>query len=138
MKGRNPHIVPLSRQAIAILEELHPVTGRGRFMFPSVRSSARSISNNTLNGALRRLGFTKEEVTAHGFRTTASTLLHEKGWRSEAIERQLAHLDPNTIRATYNHAEHLPERRRMMQAWADRLDALREGGVEIPVESEAK
>ena len=85
------------------------------------------MSSNTVNGALRRLGYTNEEMTAHGFRSMASTLLNEHGWNRDAIERQLAHADRDSIRATYNYAEYLPERRRMMQWWADYLDALRAG-----------
>lgn len=126
MKMRVAHIVPLSDQAVAILKELHPLTGRGRYVFPSVRSIKRPMSENTLNAALRRLGYVKDEITPHGFRAMASTLLHEQGWPSDVIERQLAHGEPNRVKAAYNRAQHLPERRRMMQAWADYLDALRE------------
>ena len=85
------------------------------------------MSENTLNAALRRLGYTKEQMTAHGFRTTASTLLNEQGWNSDYIERQLAHVERNAVRSAYNRAEHLPERRKMMQAWADYLDQLAAG-----------
>jgi len=127
MKMGRPHVVPLSRQALAILEELQTFTGEGRYVFPSLRTAARPLSENTLNAALRRAGYTKEEMTAHGFRTMASTLLHEQGWRSDIIERQLAHVDKNAVRAVYNKAEFLRERRKMMQAWADFLDALRKG-----------
>lgn len=125
MKAREQHIVPLSRQAVAILEELYPLTGSGRYCFPSVRAASRPMSENTVNAALRRLGYTKEEMTGHGFRSIASTLLNEQGWHRDAIERQLAHAERNGVRAAYNHAEHLPERRRMMQAWSDHLDQLR-------------
>ena len=132
MKGRMgervPHLVPLSSQSIAILRELQPVTGRGRYVFPSVRTGSKPISENTLNAALRRLGFTAEEMTAHGFRSMASTRLHEMGWPHAAIERQLAHVPRDKVSAAYNYAEHLPERRKMMQAWADYLDRLRDGG----------
>ncbi|MGE4297119.1 MAG: tyrosine-type recombinase/integrase [Desulfovibrionaceae bacterium] len=131
MKMREQHIVPLSRQVIAILEELHPLTGAGRYVFPSERSAARSMSENTVNAALRRMGYTKEEMTGHGFRSLASTMLHEQGWPSDVIERQLAHAERNKIKAAYNFAEYLPERRRMMQAWADFLDGLREGGNKV-------
>ncbi len=127
MKARRPHIVPLSRQALKALEELHPLTGYGRFLFPSVRTETRPMSENTVNAALRRLGYTKDEMTGHGFRSIASTLLHEQGWPPDAIERQLAHAERNSVRAAYNYAEYLPERREMMQAWADYLDRLREG-----------
>jgi len=127
MKMAVAHIVPLSEQAVAILRELHPLTGRGRYVFPSVRSAKRPMSENTLNAALRRLGYTKDEITAHGFRSMASTLLHEQGWPSDVIERQLAHAERNNVKAAYNRAQHLSERRKMMQSWADYLDALRSG-----------
>jgi len=127
MKMRDAHIVPLSRQAVAILRELHPVTGDGRFCFPSERTKDRPMSNNTINAALRRMGFAREEMTGHGFRAMASTLLHEQGWMPDVIERQLAHAERNKVKAAYNRAEYLPERRRMMQAWADYLNDLRTG-----------
>lgn len=125
MKVKNPHIVPLSTQAVQILRELHPTTGPNGYLFPSIRTFARPISENTVNSALRRMGYTKEEMTGHGFRSMASTLLNEQGWKPDAIERQLAHCEENDVRAAYNYAEYLPERRKMMQAWADYLDALR-------------
>ena len=125
MKMREQHIVPLSTQAIAILRELQPSTGRFQLVFPSVRSRVRPISDNTVNAALRRLGYSKDEITGHGFRSMASTLLNEQGWNRDAIERQLAHGERDAVRAAYNYAEHLPERRRMMQAWADFLDKLK-------------
>jgi integrase len=125
MKMREQHIVPLSRQAAAILRDLQPLTGRSQFVFPSVRTRLRPMSDNTVNAGLRRLGYGKEEMTGHGFRSMASTLLNEQGWNRDAIERQLAHGERDTVRAAYNYAEHLPERRRMMQAWADYLDTLR-------------
>lgn len=124
MKRRITHIVPLSRQAIDILNELKPLTGHGKYVFPSERSTKRAMSENTVNAGLRRLGYTKEEATGHGFRSTASTLLNEQGWNPDAIERQLAHAERNNIRAAYNYAEHLPERRKMMQHWADYLDTI--------------
>jgi len=129
MKMKSPHIVPLSRQAVAILREIQLLTGHGRYVFPSQRTDARPMSNNTVNAALRRLGFSKEEMTGHGFRSMASTLLNEQGWNRDAIERQLAHAERNKVRAAYNFAEMLPERRKMMQAWADYLDRLKEGEV---------
>ena len=126
MKMRLPHRVPLARQAISILRELDRVTGNGRYLFPSVRSYARPISENTLNATLRRLGYTKDEVTMHGFRTTASSNLNEMGWNRDAIERQLAHKEPNAVRHAYMHAaEFWQERCEMMQAWADQLDRWR-------------
>jgi integrase len=125
MKMKVAHFVPLPRQAVALLRELHPLTGRGRFLFPSERGSQRPMSGNTLNAALRGLGFTKEQMTTHGFRHLASTLLNESGkWRPDAIERQMAHAPRNQVRAAYNAAEHLPERKKMMQWWADYLDGL--------------
>ncbi|SFN32216.1 Integrase [Nitrosospira briensis] len=127
MKMKAVHLVPLSSQALTILRELHPHTGEGRFVFPSVRSYSRPMSENTVNAALRRLGYEKNEMTGHGFRSMASTILHEQGWPHEAIERQLAHAERNKVSAAYNYAEHLPKRREMMQAWADYLDELRAG-----------
>ena len=125
MKMESPHIVPLSRQALAVLSEIKPLTGGGTYVFPSVRSRQRPMSENTVNAAPRRLGYTKEQMTGHGFRSMASTLLNEQGWHHDAIERQLAHAERNGVRAAYNYAEHLPERRKMMQAWADYLDGLK-------------
>jgi integrase len=133
MKMREQHIVPLSVQALAILRELHPLTGAGRYLFPSERTGERPMSENTVNAALRRLGYSKDEMTGHGFRSMASTLLNEQGWHRDAIERQLAHAERNAVRAAYNYAEHLPERRRMMQAWADYLDGLKNGAEIIPI-----
>ena len=133
MKARRGHLVPLARQSVRILEELRPLTGRGRYVFPSMRSSHRPMSENTLAAALRRLGYSKQEMTAHGFRSIASTLLNEQGWNRDAIERQLAHAPKDTVRAAYHRAEHLEERRKMMQAYADYLDGLRKGGEVIPL-----
>lgn len=127
MKMRELHIVPLSNQAVEILKELQPLTGFGKYVFPSARSSQRPMSENTVNAALRRMGFTKDEMTGHGFRSMASTLLNEQGWNKDAIERQLAHSERDNVRAAYNYAEYLPERRKMMQTWADYLDALKNG-----------
>jgi len=124
MKMREQHIVPLAKQVITILQELHMLTGRGMYVFPSIRTSKRPMSENTVLGALRRLGYTTDEMTGHGFRSMASTLLNEQGWNRDAIERQLAHAERNNIRAAYNYAEYLPERRKMMQHWADYLDSL--------------
>lgn len=125
MKAGELHIVPLSNQALAILRELHPRTSAGRYVFPSTRSAQRPMSENTVTAALRRLDYASGEMTGHGFRSMASTLLNEQGWHRDAIERQLAHGERNKVRAAYNYAEHLPERRKMMQAWADYLDGLR-------------
>jgi len=133
MKMRDAHIVPLSRQAVGILQEIQLLTGRGRYVFPGERTSDRPMSNNTVLAALRRMGFSRDEMTGHGFRAMASTLLHEQGWDSDVIERQLAHAERNKVKAAYNRAGHLPERRRMMQAWADYLDGLKAGGKIIPI-----
>ena len=132
MKMRAPHFVPLSTQAVEILRELHPLTGDKRFVFPGERSRDRAMSNNTVNAALRRLGYSSEQMTGHGFRSMASTLLNEQGWHPDAIERQLAHQEQNEIRAAYNYAKHLPERRKMMQAWSDYLYRLRASSVSNP------
>jgi integrase len=126
-KMREGHVVPLPKQAVAILKELHLLTGRGRYVFPSLRTASRPMSAGTINAALRRLGYAKDEMTAHGFRALASTRLNELGWEPDVIERQLAHAERNKVRAAYNRAEHLKERIRMMQAWADYLDDLEHG-----------
>lgn len=126
MKMKAVHLVPLSTQALKVLRDLQPHTGDGRYVFPGVRSYARPMSENTVNAALRRLGYEKNEMTGHGFRSMASTILHEQGWPHEAIERQLAHAERNKVSAAYNYAEHLPKRREMMQAWSDYLDRLKE------------
>ena len=133
MKMGDPHIVPLSRQALAILRELEPLARGGRYLFPSLRTRDRPMSNNTINAALRRLGYTSQEQTGHGFRTMASTLLNEQGFPPDVIELQLAHSDRNKVRAAYNKAQRLSERRKMMQAWADYLDGLRAGDNVIPI-----
>lgn len=125
MKARQPHIVPLSRQALALLRELQPLTGDNGFLFPGERAIDRPMSDNTLNAALRRLGYGKDQMTAHGFRAMASTLLNELGWSGDAIERQLAHGERKGSRAVYNYAQYLPERETMMQAWGNYLDHLR-------------
>jgi integrase len=134
MKARVQHIVPLSRQSIEILQELHQHTGDSQFLFPGTRSWSRSISDNSVNAALRRMGYSKDEMTGHGFRSMASTILNEQGWNRDAIERQLAHGERNQVRAAYNYAEFLPERRKMMQAWADYLDGLKVGATIIPLQ----
>lgn len=135
MKMREQHIVPLSKQAKAILLELRTHASDGPLLFPSLRSNKRPISDNSINAALRRLGYRKDQQTGHGFRTIASTLLNELGFNPDVIERQLAHLPRNKVRAAYNRAEWLAERRRMMQAWADYLDVLRDGGKLTVVQS---
>jgi integrase len=126
MKMDEPHIVPLSRQAVEILREVHAVTGKGRYVFPCARSAHRPMSDNAVLAALRRMGFTKNEMTGHGFRAMARTVLDEVlGFRPDYIEHQLAHAvrDPNG--RAYNRTTHLPQRREMMQRWADYLDGLR-------------
>ncbi len=124
-RGEIAHIVPLSKQAITILKELYKLTGNGVYVFPGARGNDRPLCDNALNAAFRRMGFTKDEIVVHGFRHMASTLLHEKGFATHLIEKQLSHADRNKIRATYNYAEYMPERKEMMQAWADYLDALK-------------
>jgi integrase len=133
MKMRAPHIIPLSRQVVEVLRELEPLTGDGKYLFPSLRAGGRCMSENTVNAALRRLGFAKDEMTGHGFRSMASTRLHELGYKHEAIERQLAHAERNKVSAAYNYAEHLPERRRLMEAWSDYLDGLKAGAKVTPI-----
>jgi len=132
-----PHRVPLARQAITILRELQRITGQGEFLFPALTSVRQPMSENTLNAALRRFGYTKEEVTAYGFRTTASTLLNEmRRWSADAIERQLAHQEEDDVRRAYIHAaEFWPERVEMMQVWSDYLDQLRAGGNVLPLQA---
>jgi integrase len=126
MKMREHHVVPLSRQAVAVLRALQPLTGPDGYIFPQARNASRPISNNTLNAALRTLGYSKAQASAHGFRSTASTLLNESSkWHPDVIELQLAHAERNESRGAYNRAQRLPERRKMMQAWADYLDELR-------------
>ena len=125
MKMRRQHLVPLSRQAMSILRELQKCSGEGKYLFPSIRTEARSISDATMLNALRRMGYQKHEMSVHGFRSIASTLLNELGYNRDWIERQLAHGEQDEVRAAYNYAEYLPERRKMMQDWADYLDGLR-------------
>ena len=127
MKSRRPHAVPLSRQAITILEALKPLAGNSRYVFPSIRSAARPMSENTINAALRRMGYASDEMTGHGFRALASTLLNECGkWSADAIERALAHQDRDAVRAAYHRGPHWEERTRMAQWWSDHLDGLRD------------
>jgi integrase len=140
MKAREMHIVPLAQQAVAILRDIQALTGDGRFVFPCARGPRRPMSNIAVLAALRRMGFASDEMTGHGFRSMASTLLNEQGWHRDAIERQLAHGERNKVRAAYNYAQHLPERRKMMRAWADYLDGLKVGkGAKItPMKRGAK
>jgi len=133
MKMREQHIIPLAKQAVKILEELKSLTGHGRYLFPALTTTTRCMSENTVNLALRRMGYAHDEMTGHGFRSLASTCLNEQGYHPDLIELQLAHAERNQVRAAYNKAQRLPERRKMMQVWADYLDDLREGAKVIPI-----
>jgi len=133
MKGRQEHLVPLARQCVAILKELQPLTGRGCYLFPSVRGWSRPMSANTVNTALRTLGYASDTLTAHGFRALASTRLNEQGWPPDVIERQLSHAERNKVRSAYNRASYMAERAKMKQAWADDLDALAAGGEVVGI-----
>lgn len=138
MKMRRPHEVPLSRQVMAYLEELFPLTGPDGFVFPAFHTSRRPMSENTVNQAFRRMGYGQGEVTAHGLRTTASTLLNESGkWSPDAIERSLAHADTNSIRGVYNRGRYWDERVAMHQWWSDHLDMLRDGATVLPFNQSA-
>jgi len=128
MKQRQPHRVPLSQQALAILREAAELSGGGRFIFPKLGSPLKPMSENAINGALRRMGYGQDEMTAHGFRSTASSLLNESGkWSADAIERALSHADGNQVRAAYHRGAHWPERVEMAQWWSDHLDMLKQG-----------
>ncbi len=134
MKKRREHVVPLSRQALAILEKLRALTGHGRLVFPAQGKPSRPMSENTATAALRRMGFSADEMTAHGFRAMASTLLNESGkWHPDAIERALAHRDTDQVRAAYHRGAHWAERVEMAQWWSDKLDLLRTGAAIIPI-----
>ena len=124
MKMKRRHIVPLSLQVKAVLAELRPITGKGRWLFPSPRENGHCMSENGVRVALRTIGFTKEQITPHGFRAMFSTIANEHGMNRDVIERQLAHVESNTVRGAYNHAEYMPERIKLMQWWADYLDDL--------------
>jgi len=137
MKKEGGQIGPLATQAVAILRELHPLTGKGRYVFPSANSTLKPMSENAIRAALRSLGYTNDDMTPHGFRSMASTLLNEQGFKADVIEIQLAHIERNAIRAAYNYAQYLPERRRMMQHWADYLDGLKAGADVIPLHKKA-
>lgn len=130
MKQRQPHRVPLSRQALAILREAEALSGGGRFVFPKLGSPLKPMCENAINGALRRMGYGADTMTAHGFRSTASSLLNESGkWNPDAIERSLAHADSNQVRAAYHRSAYWPERVEMAQWWSDYLDVLRTGAT---------
>ncbi|MDX2210977.1 MAG: integrase arm-type DNA-binding domain-containing protein [Sphingopyxis sp.] len=135
-KMRKDHLVPLSRQSIAILKDLHALTGPDGYVFPSIRSRKRPMSDNTINAGLRRLGYSTEEMTAHGFRAMASTLLNESGkWHPDAIERALAHGDSDRVRAAYHRGAHWKERVAMAQWWSDHLDQLRKGAEVVLIKA---
>ena len=124
MKMKRTHIVPLARQVIELLKNLKELTGGGKYLFPSARGGGRPMSENAIRVALRSMGYSNDEMTAHGFRAMASTRLNEMGWRPDVIERQLAHAPSNAVRAAYNHAEYFEDRKKMMQFWADYLEGL--------------
>jgi len=136
MKMREEHLVPLSKQVVALLRELKALTGNDRLVFPSTTNRDRPISENTVTYGLARMGF-KGRMTGHGFRSVASTILNEQGYRHDVIERQLAHAERNQVRAAYNRAEYLLERKVMMQEWADYLDKLKGGADIIPLQANA-
>jgi integrase len=128
MKARRPHDVPLSRQALKVLDDISPYSDEAGLVFPAVRSKQKQLSENAFNAALRRMGYGKDEVTSHGFRVTASTILNSRGFDAEVIEAVLAHQDRNAIRRAYNRSSYWPQRVELLQKWADLLDELREGG----------
>jgi integrase len=133
-KMRREHRVPLSTQALAVLRELHPFTGHAELVFPGLQSVLKPLSENTLNVALRRMGYGQNDATSHGFRATASSLLNESGkWSSDVIERALGHQDADAVRRAYARGEHWKERVAMNQWWADHLDTLRNGAMVIPL-----
>ncbi len=129
MKMRRPHDVPLSRQALRVLKDVWPLSERGELVLPSIRSVRKPLSDAAMNSALRRMGYAQEEVTAHGFRSSASTILNERGVRPDIIEAALAHQDKDAIRRAYNRASYWPERIALMQDWADMLDAFKKLSV---------
>jgi integrase len=134
MKMRQPHIVPLSRQSLYLLQQLRAIGNKSAFLFPALHTSLRPICENTLNTALRRMGYGADEMTSHGFRAIASTLLNESGlWHPDAIERALAHGEKDRVRAAYHRGTHWAERVRMAQWWSDHLDQLRVGGKVVKV-----
>lgn len=139
MKARVEHVVPLSRQALDVLAQVRALTGDGKFVFPSIRTHLRPMSENTVNAALRRMGYASDEMTGHGFRAMASTLLNESGkWSSDAIERALAHKDKDAVRAAYHRGAHWDERVEMAQWWADNLDILRDGATIIRLDEKRR
>jgi integrase len=140
MKMRKPHAIPLSRQALAILAELRVLTGHGRLLLPNTLNPERPVSENTLQGALLRAGYERGEVTTHGFRSAFSTHANESGlWSADAIERSLAHSDPDAVRGIYHRGQHWAERAKLMAWWGDELDRLRDLGqvVTLPARKSA-
>jgi integrase len=134
MKMRRPHRIPLAPRAVAILNNLQTITGHGKYLFPSIRTPLKCISENTINAALRRMNYAKDEMCGHGFRAAASSMLNETGkWNSDAIEAQLAHVENDAVRRAYQRADFWEERVRMMAWWADYLENLREGGRVIAI-----
>jgi integrase len=129
MKMRQPHLVPLARQTLDVLRELQQITGHTRYLFPSVRSDTQPMSEATINAAIRRMGYEKNQMCAHGFRGMASSVLNEKGFNRDWIERQLAHSPMDKVRAAYLHTEFLKGRCRMMNWWADYLDGLKDNAL---------
>ncbi|HPQ95463.1 MAG: tyrosine-type recombinase/integrase [Thiothrix sp.] len=132
-RAEDSHTVPLPHQAVALLKDLHQYTGYSPYLFPSMRTPKKGMNRDTLNTALRYMGIPASNMTAHGFRAMASTLLNEMGWNADVIERQLAHKGRDVVRRSYNHAGYLEERRAMLQTWADYLDSLRDGADVIPL-----
>lgn len=136
-KMRRDHVVPLSRQAVELLKAMHALTGEGRYVFPAIGKGVKPLSEAAFNQALRRLGFSKEEMCAHGFRASFSTLAREMGHAHHLVEACLAHVQGNSVSRAYDRALYLPERRKLLQAWADYVDALRKGGRVVPMYREA-
>jgi integrase len=125
MKMRAPHDVPLSKQALAILRDIWPPSEGHQLVLPSIRSPLKPLSENAMNSALRRMGYTKDEMCPHGFRSSASTILNARGFDDDVIEAALAHQEEDEVRAAYNRAKYLPQRIKLMQEWADLLDQFR-------------
>ncbi|MEZ5454492.1 MAG: site-specific integrase, partial [Thiothrix sp.] len=137
MKAGRVHVVPLCGQALALLEEMKPITGKRRYVFPSRTDTSKPMSNNTIRQALRRMDYGNDTMTAHGFRALASTRLYEMGFSSDLIEKQLAHSVGSEVRRAYDRSQHIQERTVMMQQWADYLDSSRDGAQVIPFKSKA-
>jgi integrase len=136
MKMREAHTVPLSRQVLELLKELYTITGHQKWLFPNVRRPITCMTATTLNRVIERIGY-KGKFSAHGFRGTASKILNELGYQPDVIEKQLAHSDRNNVRASYNQAQYIEERKKMMQLWADYLDGLKAGAKVIPITRKA-